>query len=129
MDRDRRARRGLFNGIELTSAQRSRIDSIRTNYRAQMKPLLDEMRPAMQEARAARRSGDSAKVKTARENMTASRQKMQALRKQQTAQIRGVLTPEQRQKFDANVTRSTQDRRGQARQHRGASRDTSAIRQ
>jgi Spy/CpxP family protein refolding chaperone len=111
-----RGDRGLFKGIDLSSAQRARIDSIRQKYQAEFKPLRDEMMPAMKEARAARQSGDSAKVQAARQNMSASRDKMQALHKQEITEIRGVLPPEQQATFDKNATniqKEMHERRGQ----------------
>jgi Spy/CpxP family protein refolding chaperone len=110
-----RGYRSLFNGIDLSSAQRTRVDSIREKYQAEAKPLRDQMMPAMKEARAARESGDSAKLQAARRSMSEPRDKMVSLRKQEVAEIRGVLTPEQQATFDKNAKNA----RDQLRQQRG----------
>jgi Spy/CpxP family protein refolding chaperone len=99
-----RGDRMLFKGINLTSTQRTQVDSIRSRYRSESKSLHEQMAPEMKDARAARQSGDSAKVKEARQNMSASRDTMMTLRKQEIGEIRGVLTQEQQSTFDKNVT-------------------------
>lgn len=99
-----RADRALFRGIDLSSAQKARLDSIRSKYRSESKSMRDQMGPAVKDMRAARQSGDSAKIREARASMSASREKMQALHKQEVSEIRGVLTPEQQTTFDKNVS-------------------------
>ena len=94
----------LFKGIDLSSAQRAQVDSIRSRYRSESKSLREQMGPATKENRAARQSGDSAKIREGRQNTSASRDKMMALRKQEIGEIRGVLTPQQQPTFDKNVT-------------------------
>jgi Spy/CpxP family protein refolding chaperone len=113
-----RGDRALFKGIDLSSAQKAKIDSIRSQYRSESRSLREQMGPAMKDARAARQSGDSAKVAEARANMSASRDKMMELRKQELSEIRGVLTSEQRSTFDKNVDQL----RSRMRQGRGARR-------
>ena len=108
-----RGDQSLFKGIELSSAQRARVDSIHSKYRNESRSLREEMAPAMKDARAARQSGDSAKIKEARQNMSASRDKMMALRKQELAEVRGVLTPKQQPTFDKNLSNL------QSRMHEG----------
>lgn len=93
----------LFKGIDLSSAQKAKVDSIRSRYRSESKSLREEMGPDMKNARAARQSGDSAKIKEARDSMASSREKMMTLRKQEMGEIRGVLTPEQQSTFDKNA--------------------------
>jgi Spy/CpxP family protein refolding chaperone len=111
-----RGDRMLFKGIDLSSAQRSQVDSIRSSFRNESKSLREQMAPAMKEARAARQSGDSAKIREVRQSTSASRDKMMALRKQEMAEIRGVLTHEQQSTFDKNVT----EMQNRMRQGRGA---------
>jgi Spy/CpxP family protein refolding chaperone len=116
--RTERGDRALFKGIDLSSAQKAKVDSIRSKYRSESKSLREQMGPEMKNARAARQSGDSAKIKEAREGMSASREKMMTLRKQEMGEIRGVLTPAQQSTFDKNVNQQ------QSRMHdaRGARR-------
>lgn len=115
-----RGDQALFKGIDLSSAQKTRIDSIRSKYRGESQSLREQMEPAMKDARAARQSGDSAKIKEARANMSTSRDKMMALRKQEMGEIRGVLTPDQQSTFDKNVTKLQSRMRGARGARRGA---------
>ena len=116
-----RADRALFRGIDLSSEQKARVDSIRSQYRNESRSLREQMGPDMQKARAARQSGDSAKIAEVRESMAASREKMASLRKQELGEIRGVLTPEQQAAFDKNVNQM-QSRMQQGRSGRKGAR-------
>lgn len=93
----------LFEGITLTSAQRTKVDSINQAYAAKIKPLVDSMRPAMQQARAARRRGDSTAAAAEWKKTQGTRDQLMSLRKQQLSDIRSVLTPAQQRQLDANV--------------------------
>jgi Spy/CpxP family protein refolding chaperone len=103
MGRMERGDRALFNGINLSSAQKTKVDSIRSKYRSESKALREQMAPEMKNARAARQSGDSAKIQAARQSMSASREKMMSMRQQEMSEIRGVLDPSQQTTFDKNV--------------------------
>jgi Spy/CpxP family protein refolding chaperone len=70
----------LLRGIELSSDQRQRIDSIRAQYRDQMHALWSDSSDPEQ-----------------------SREKMHDLMEQQTSDIRSVLTPDQQKVFDQNL--------------------------
>jgi len=119
-----RGDRALFNGIDLSSAQTAKVDSIRSKYRSESKSLREQMGPDMKNARAARQSGDSAKIAEARQNMAASRDKMMALRKQELSEIRGVLDANQQSTFDKNVEK-IQSRMSEARgARRGSPHDS-----
>jgi Spy/CpxP family protein refolding chaperone len=98
-----RGDRALFNGINLSSAQKTKVDSIRSKYRSESKALREQMAPEMKNARAARQSGDSTKIQAARQSMSTSREKMMHLRQQEMSAIRGVLDPSQQATFDKNV--------------------------
>lgn len=112
-----RADRALFKGIDLSSAQKAQLDSVRSRYRSESRSLREQMAPEMKNARAARQSGDSAKIAEVRQSMAASREKMTNLHKQEMSEIRGVLTPEQQSTFDSNV-KTMQDRMQRARDTR-----------
>ncbi len=118
-----RADKALFKGIDLSSAQKTQVDSIRAKYRNESKSLREQMGPAMKNARAARQSGDSAKIAEARQGMTASREKLASLRKQEMSEIRGVLTAQQQSTFDKNVEQ-LQSRMHQARGSRKGARSS-----
>jgi Spy/CpxP family protein refolding chaperone len=71
----------LLQGITLTAAQQTKVDSITAKYRAQMPPFTPGAPP------------DSA-----------TRAKMRALFGNQDEEIRAVLTPDQQKVWDQNVT-------------------------
>src|SRR5437762_2604611 len=94
--------RGEFGrDLNLTDAQKAQIKAIRQKYQPQNEALRAQAKPFMDAARAARQKGDSAAF---RSNVEKARQVMQggqSIRTQETAEIRNVLTAEQRTKFDA----------------------------
>jgi Spy/CpxP family protein refolding chaperone len=71
----------LLQGITLTAAQQTKVDSITAKYRAQLPPFTPGAPP------------DSA-----------TRAKMRALFGNQDEEIRAVLTPDQQKVWDQNVT-------------------------
>jgi Spy/CpxP family protein refolding chaperone len=99
----RRANARLFHGIVLSDAEKARLKTIRTKYEAERKPIHEAMRPAMQDARAARQKGDSAAFRAAFDRTKADRERMRTSMEREQAEIRSALTPENQQKFDANV--------------------------
>src|SRR3954470_7710931 len=107
-------RRGEFGrDLNLTDAQKAQIKVIREKYQPQNQALRTQAKPFMDAARAARQKGDTVAF---RANMEKARQVMQAgqsIRTQETAEIRNVLTAEQRVKFDARQ-KEMADRRAQA---------------
>ncbi|MFN2636009.1 MAG: Spy/CpxP family protein refolding chaperone [Gemmatimonadaceae bacterium] len=100
------ARRGdgefrFARDLNLTEAQKTQIKAIRQKYQPQQKALRDQAKPFMEAARAARQKGDTVAF---RSNMEKARQVMQggqSIRTQENAEIRNILTAEQRTKFDA----------------------------
>lgn len=94
--------RGFGRDLNLTEAQKAQIKTIRQKYQPQNKAVRDRAKPFMEAARAARQKGDSAAFRT---NMEQARQVMQggqSVRTQEQAEIRAILTPDQRTKFDAH---------------------------
>ena len=82
-------------------AQKAQIKAIHQKYQPQNQALRTQAQPFFDAARAARQKGDSAAV---RSNMDKARQVLQggqSSRNQEMAEIRAVLTPDQRAKFDA----------------------------
>jgi periplasmic protein CpxP/Spy len=113
----RRGGRGEMRGgefgrdLNLTDAQKTQIKAIRAKYKPQNEALRAQAKPYMEAARAARQKGDTVAFRT---NMEKARQVMQggqSFRTQETAEIRNVLTPDQRVKFDARQ-KEFADRRG-----------------
>jgi len=98
-----RGRDGFAFGrdLNLTEAQRTQIAAIHRKYQPQYQTLRERARPFNEAARAARQNWDSAGFRT---NTERARQVLaggEAMRNQETAEIRAVLTAEQRTKFDA----------------------------
>ena len=100
-----RGRRGpgrdFMADLNLTDAQKAQIKAIRQKYQPQNQALRAQAKPFFDAARDARQKGDSAAF---RSNMDKARQVMQggqSVRAQETAEIRAILTPDQRVKFDA----------------------------
>ena len=99
----RRGGRGFALGrdLNLTEAQRTQISAIHRKYQPQYQSLRERARPFREAARTARQNWDSAAY---RSNVERARQVMagaETIRTQEIAEIRAVLTAEQRAKFDA----------------------------
>ena len=94
--------RGEFGrDLNLTDAQKAQVKAIREKYQPQNEALRTQAKPFMDAARAARQKGDTA---AARSNMLKARQVMQggqSIHTQEMTEVRGILTPDQRAKFDA----------------------------
>lgn len=86
--------RALFRGIELSAEQRTSVQQINEKYRAERLQLRERVRATRTEGQ----KPDSAQRVEFREQ---GAQLMQRHR----AELRGVLTAEQRTTFDANVTK------------------------
>lgn len=99
---DRRGGMGgaLLKGINLTDAQKSRLEAIRKEHRSAMKNDREHFDAVRKEIRDARERGDTA---TARTKMAEVRTQMERQREQQIATLRTILTPEQQKQLDANI--------------------------
>lgn len=94
--------RGFGRDLNLTDAQKAQIKTIRQKYQPQEQALRERAKPFMEAARTARQNRDSVAFKT---NIEKAHQVMlsgQSFRTQEKAEIRAILTPEQRVKFDAH---------------------------
>ena len=96
--RGRKGGRDFMADLNLTEAQKTQIKAIRDKYKPQMQSLRAQEKPYIDAARAARQKGDTAAF---RSNMQQARNVGQSLRTQEMNEIRNVLTPDQRVKFDA----------------------------
>jgi Spy/CpxP family protein refolding chaperone len=96
---------GGFRELNLTDAQKAQIKTIHQKYEPQMKASRDQAKPFLDAARAARQKGDTA---TARANMEKAMQASSGIRQQEMNEVRGVLTAEQRTKFDAAASQRKQ---------------------
>lgn len=107
--------RRLFNGIDLTADQKAQIKQIHEKYRGEMRAQFGAAQKGAQ--------GDVQGARRERPQLTPEqRQQMRAQHEREMAEIRGVLTPAQQQRFDANVADMKAQReahmknRGQQRQ-------------
>lgn len=130
--RGERGGRGHFmKDLNLTDAQKAQVKTIHTKYQPQFKALRDQGATQMKALRDARQKGDTSSAARARvqQQREQFRTRATALRQQEQNEIRGILTAEQRAKWDAGVKerkdrfeqrqKSMTERRG-ARGARGA---------
>jgi len=115
----REGRGGLFRGVKLSDAEKSRVKQVHQKYATEAKSLRESMRPAMQEARAARQKGDTAGVKAAWSKTTGNREKLRALMDRERAEIRSGLTADNQRLFDANAKQLEQRRAEMKKQGKG----------
>lgn len=101
---------GMARDLNLTETQRTQIRAIHQKYQPQHQALRERARPFHAAANTARQNWDSAGFRT---NMERARQVMQggqAIHNQQIAEVRAVLTADQRVKFDARQQQMTERR-------------------
>ena len=103
----------LLRGINLTDAQKDRLEAIRKEQEPEMHKTRDHFAAVMKEAREARQRGDTT---AARAKMEQVRTQMDKQREKHIAALRTVLTAEQRKQLDANI--ATMKERGAEGGHR-----------
>ncbi|HEY3258490.1 MAG TPA: Spy/CpxP family protein refolding chaperone [Gemmatimonadaceae bacterium] len=92
----------LAKDLNLTDAQKAQIKTIHEKYRPQLEAIRSQLKPQVDNARALRATGDTAGARAAFEKARVDiRQRMLTIRQQEQGEIRNILTPEQRTKFDA----------------------------
>ena len=106
-----------LRGIQLTDAQRTQVSAIQKKYQDQFKAMRDSAKPAPHIARDAKQNRDTAAARAAFSRMQARRARVEQLQAQQRNEIRAVLTAEQQNTFDQNVTEM--QARGERRGRRG----------
>jgi protein CpxP len=123
-DFDRGGRRGggegfLLRGITLTEAQKTQLQTLREQDRAQMASRRDEFQKEREQLRALREKGDTVAMRRAMEQRRAV---MEQERARRTAALRNLLTAEQRVTFDKNVeeAKKLEATRGQRGAGKGA---------
>lgn len=133
MKRSRGGKRGGRDGyalgrdLNLTEAQRTQIRTIHAKYQPQHRALRDRARPFLDAARTARQNWDSGGFRT---NTERARQVMAGsatLRTQEQAEVRAILTAEQRTKFDARV-KAMAERRSKMKSEGGRRRGPGRLR-
>jgi len=93
----------LFDGIELNGLQRTRVRLIQSRYADQMREISARIQPTLKELAAAQQRGDTAAAKRAWASSADDRAEFKAVGTRMRAEIREVLTGEQRTRFDANA--------------------------
>lgn len=117
----------FMSELKLTDAQKSQLKAIHAKYEPQVRALRDHEKAQFGNIRDMRQKGDTsaaarARIKQQREQF---RQRLTALRQQEENEVRGVLTADQRVKWDAaqaqrkqrmeQMKRNRQNRGGQYR--------------
>ena len=105
--------------LNLTDAQKAQIKTIHEKYRPQLEAIRTQFRTQADNARALRQKGDTAAARAAFQKTRADIQlRMQTIRQQEQADIRNILTAEQRTKWDA--AQAAMKKRMDERQKNGA---------
>jgi Spy/CpxP family protein refolding chaperone len=124
-----RFRRGeLFEGINLTAAQKAQIDEIRAKYHPELSAARDSIKPDWAALRNARTAKDSAAIRAARQDIRSDRRERGEILKDEHDELVKVLGPEQRQKFEKNLKDWHADRRDRRTDRREIRSDTHEIR-
>lgn len=111
--------------LNLTEAQRTRIQAIHQKYLPQLRTLQDQGTTQMRAMRDARQKGDTSAAARQRfqQQREQFRQRVTSLRQQEQNEVRGVLTAEQTAKWDAAAKQRkerVEGRRERMKQRRGA---------
>lgn len=111
--------------LNLTEAQRTRIQAIHQKYLPQLRTLQDQGTTQMRAMRDARQKGDTSAAARQRfqQQREQFRQRVTSLRQQEQNEVRGVLTAEQAAKWDAAAKQRkerVEGRRERMKQRRGA---------
>ena len=101
----RNVTRGLFRGIQLSDAEKTRIKAVREGYKPKVQALRQSFRAEGKLIRDARQRGDTATVRAELQKLAPQRQLAKATVEAMRTDIRGALTPENQAKFDANAAR------------------------
>jgi Spy/CpxP family protein refolding chaperone len=106
-DRGGRGERGKFmKDPNLTDAQKNQIKAIHKKYEPQMKQIREQGKAQFGDMRAARQKGDTSAATRAK--FQQFRERTMAVRQQENTEIRGILTADQRTKWDAAQTQRKQ---------------------
>ena len=122
--------RGFARDLNLTEAQRMQIRAIHDKYRPRIQAIHEQFKTQSDAARALRQKGDTAGARAAFTKLRTDMQtRIQPIHQQQQAEIRNLLTAEQRTKFDAaqqkmkeRMQNRDKDGRGKAGRYRPAQR-------
>ena len=93
----------LMSKLNLTDVQKTRLQAIHARYAPQMKQLHEEGKTQFAPMREARQKGDTSAATRARfqQQREQFRGRMMNIRQQEQAEVRGILTADQRTRWDA----------------------------
>ncbi len=86
----------VIQRLNLTEGQQAQIKSIHSNFKSANAGNMEQMKALRTQMKEARKSGNTAEATTLKEQMKAKMQAMRPAREQMMADIKAVLTPEQR---------------------------------
>src|SRR5712691_7338646 len=102
-ERGGRPKHPLFEGIQLTDAEKASLKAVREKYQPQLRAIRVSLEPQLQAMRAARQRGDTTAARVAFEKTASDRARMRSIMEQSRADMRAALTPEHQRQFDQNV--------------------------
>lgn len=115
----------LMADLRLSDAQKNQIKLIHEKYQPQMKALREQGRTQFEALRGARQKGDTSTAarQRFRQQNEQFRQRVTDLRAREQGEVRGVLTSDQRAKWDAAAAdrkKKMDEHRGRMKQKRGS---------
>jgi hypothetical protein len=109
----RNVTRGLFKGIQLSDAEKTRVKAVRDAYKPKVQELRKSLVDDRKVLRAIRQRGDTAGFRIKLRSTTESeRARAKTLLEGMRTDLRGALTAENQAKFDANAARIKSRRPG-----------------
>ena len=112
----------LMNDLNLTDAQKTRIKAVHEKYQPQYKTLREQGRAQFESLRGQKRDTTAAGRQRFQQQREQFRTRSTAIRTQEQNEIRGILTADQRTKWDAAATQRKarlDGRREKMKQRRG----------
>lgn len=105
----------MFKGIELTDAQKAQLKDVREKH-GMGEAMKTQMKAQHEAMKAVREKGDTAAMRAMRsqmqEQMKQRHEQMQQHHDAMISDVRGILTPAQREVFDKNVTTAKEHMKG-----------------
>ena len=95
----------MMKELGLSADQQSKVKAIHARYAPQMKSVHEGSKADFDAMRSARTRGDSAAMRASQAKLKADMAPAMQARQQEMAEVRGVLTPAQQQKFDVQAAK------------------------
>ena len=97
--------RASLAGIQLTDAEKTKLQAVREQYAPKFAVIAQAMPPIRARMKTAREAKDTAGFRAARKDMVAQRKQAVTLLASTLTDTRAVLTADQQARFDRNVVR------------------------